>query len=736
MRRIIFALLFSFAVVQSASAVGVEEWQQTAGPIGGVVSKMISVNGTPFAALYSGGIYSRTGDAWQQIGIDHGLPENRAFDMVVDPTDQSYIYSGMMIACAARSIDAGATWEPLCDGVLDATGADNFSGDTLALDPADPHTVYLAGRGSDEVRYVLRSQDQGLSWEILATFTESYFFNHLVFFHDVMYLGLRSGGVLVSSDRGLNWTTLNIGLEEDGVVRFAIDASEDVLYVATGLFQFNVRQGGALYQLNAAATEWSAISGPEQTTGLAIIDSTLWVGTEDGKIWKENNGELKLQNADSILPGYVSEFAQDNAGVVFAGVGGYGIFSSNDGATWNAANTGLNSMAIREIAVHPNKQKQLYALTWDRLGFYRSTNGGNSYSIVGKENYYLTFATDPQNFQRLYLGGDHTLFEVRTYPKRISSRERTAPGPTDSVVSAIAVHPKKEQMLLAGVSEAVESTKGFGVYRSIDSGVTWKKAKGIPGSGVHSIVYHPKKPNVVYAAAFGNGVYKSTDGGKHFKQIGGEALKYTYRVTIHPKKPNIVVAGSHLFFAGLSNADQISGEYGGLFETRDGGKTWSDLMASIRYYGDDGSVSDDDFEGWKYNVGHMPNYEQVLFDPKNPDVLLVGHHGENVAMTADNGATWTKPATGMIPGEMHNYAYCMGASKNFNRIYACTCGRGIFAGTFSRVTQSIQWDDAPNAEEEAQTPLIRTASQARQSLLRGDDVHDHVPLVTGHTHSK
>ncbi|MBS3126989.1 hypothetical protein J4228_02365, partial [Candidatus Woesearchaeota archaeon] len=89
--------------------------------------------------------------------------------------------------------------------------------------------------------------------------------------------------------------------------------------------------------------------------------------------------------------------------------------------------------------------------------------------------------------------------------------------------------------------------------------------------------------------------------------------------------------------------------------------------------------SEETFLGWLYNFGHMPNYENILIDPKNPDHLIVGHHGENVVETIDGGATWNKVgANEMVPSGVHNYAYCLGASPSFKKFYACTCGRGLF----------------------------------------------------------
>ena len=45
-------------------------WTQTAGPLGGIVIRMILHQGTVWASLYSGGIYElQSDDLWKQIAV-------------------------------------------------------------------------------------------------------------------------------------------------------------------------------------------------------------------------------------------------------------------------------------------------------------------------------------------------------------------------------------------------------------------------------------------------------------------------------------------------------------------------------------------------------------------------------------------------------------------------------------------------------------------------------------------
>lgn len=701
-------------------------WHQTNGPLGGVVSKMITINNHPLASLYSGGLYNYSNSSWSQTGINHGLPENRSFDLVVDPRDENRIYAGLMIGCGATSTDGGETWAGWCDDMLTDIGSDNFSTDTLLLDPNNQDIIYAVGRDADGQGELVRSVDQGITWEVWSTFAEESYFNHLVSFNGKFYLVTRNHGLYVSADSGVTWEDFNAGLEEDGGIRFAVDETSNQLYLASGLFQFNVRAGGSLYVLSDDETTWETVAGPSEVTGIAWHENKLWVGTYNGEVWRTNNsGTLVLRNENDPLPASVGEFGFTSSKVL-VGVGGYGIFSSPDnGQTFSTSNKGLKSMAMRQVLVDPEDKDHYYGVTWDRFGIYSTHDQGDSYQILAPDQYFLVIAADPQNFKHVYGGSGDFFYNISVAHGEATTTVLDQPGPAAGDMTAMAVHPNNGDILLTGISARVESIEGYGIYRSTDAGRTWSKTKGLPAVGVHSIIYNPVDPSKVYAAAFGSGVYKSRDGGKHWtKQIGGDRLKYVYRLSMDPSDPKILLAGSHLFFAGLSTTDQISGEYGGVFKTTDGGQDWTEITASIRDYTGD----EDTFESWRYNFGHLPNYEEMLINPNDPDVMLIGHHGENVIMTTDNGATWTKPTSGMIPDNIHNYAYCLAANATFKKIYTCTCGRGMFKGTFDLSEQSFSWDDTAPTTLQAVIPELRDVRAAQLRALSGVDIHEHSPL--------
>src|SRR5206468_712908 len=105
------------------------------------------------------------------------------------------------------------------------------------------------------------------------------------------------------------------------------------------------------------------------------------------------------------------------------------------------------------------------------------------------------------------------------------------------------------------------------------------------------MIIHPKDPNIAYAAVFGKafgdneerGVYRTTDGGANWKRVlarQGALGKETGAsdVTLDPKAPKVLFAG--MWQARRTPWSLTSGGPGsGLFTSRDGGDTWTELVA-------------------------------------------------------------------------------------------------------------------------------------------------------------
>jgi len=702
-------------------------WKQTSGPLGGVVNRMISHDGTVWASLYSGGIYElQTDDSWKQIAVGHGIPEVRAFDIVVNPSNTNIAYVPEMLGCIAKTTNKGVDWRGLCDNVVREVDNTNFNSHTLALDPTDPNIIYLPGHPLDQTSMFLVSINGGEHWEKRFVFDKHYDFNHIYFYNSKMYLATREDGVFVSSDNGKSWAPLNNGLENLKTAQFV--NFKNTLYLLGAELQYNTRMGGELYKLAPNGLSWENVPGLEQVTGIGTDGTTLFVGTwnPEPKLWVSTDGNLFQEKTSENLPHtWFGEIVSLNS-KIYVGTGGDGIYlSSDNGNTFEEFNKGVVSIATREVYVNPNYENEIYVGTWDRLGFYWSKNGGKGYKRLATDLMIFTLLPDPHNFSIVYLGGED-FFKGTVHEKSSTFVQKNKPGSMGSATKSIAVDPKNSDHILIGIGENLaEAPPGEGLWESYDGGESWTRAQGIGNFAVYSIIFHPNDPQIVYASALGEGVFKSTDGGSHFTSLGNGELKYTYRLAMSPSDPDVIVASSNLFFGQLSSEEQVSGKYGGIFQSKDGGATWKDLTIGIKNY--EGGGSEETFLGWFYNFGHMPNYENILIDPTNPDHLVVGHHGENVVETNDGGATWKKAgASEMVPGGIHNYAYCLGASASFKNFYACTCGRGLFRGLMNEkgyISLSLTGNAVYTSEYQHFQP--RNAVEAREFILSGEYNHQH-----------
>ena len=119
-----------------------------------------------------------------------------------------------------------------------------------------------------------------------------------------------------------------------------------------------------------------------------------------------------------------------------------------------------------------------------------------------------------------------------------------------------------------------------GVLRSDDSGETWRLADGSSGDpepyyppvpcvcpDVHSIRIHPSSPDLVFAVT-GGGLYRSRDGGKTWTLL---YRCYCRDVWIDPADAEHIVLGP----AELVDTD------GRIEESRDGGQTWRSASAGL-----------------------------------------------------------------------------------------------------------------------------------------------------------
>ncbi|MGA7931396.1 MAG: hypothetical protein WCA20_36055, partial [Candidatus Sulfotelmatobacter sp.] len=161
-------------------------------------------------------------------------------------------------------------------------------------------------------------------------------------------------------------------------------------------------------------------------------------------------------------------------------------------------------------------------------------------------------------------------------------------------IGAIAVAPSDPKTIYAGTGESdirSDLSSGNGVYKSMDAGSTWTHVGLEDTRQISRIVVDPRDPNVVYVGVLGHaygpngqrGVYKSVDGGTHWTKVLDEGSEIGISdVAICSGNPQLLFAGTwNTHRPPWSTYAPIDGSGGGLYRSKDAGKTWSRLNKGL-----------------------------------------------------------------------------------------------------------------------------------------------------------
>ena len=204
---------------------------------------------------------------------------------------------------------------------------------------------------------------------------------------------------------------------------------------------------------------------------------------------------------------------------------------------------------------------------------------------------------------------------------------------------------------------AVNSDNPFEYYVAVSSGGVWKTTNAgleytpvFDGEGSYSIgcvTIDPNNSSVIWvgsgennnqrSVAYGDGVYKSNDGGRSWKNMGLKNSEHIGKIIVHPNNSDVV------YVAAIGPLWNKGGDRG-LYMTKDGGKTWSNILSIDEHTG----VND------------------VVMDPRDPNVMYASTHqrrrhvytyvgggpGSGLHKTTDGGSTWNKVNKGLPKVEL------------------------------------------------------------------------------------
>lgn len=316
-----------------------------------------------------------------------------------------------------------------------------------------------------------------------------------------------------------------------------------------------------------------------------------------------------------------------------------GVFKTIDyGHTWTPIFDKQPTGSVGCLAVAPSNPDVVYVGSGEGLhrpdlsvgdGVYKSTDAGKTWTHLGLRDgqQIPQIAVDPRNADKLLVAvaghpygpnQERGIFRSndggRTFERVLYKDENT--GGAD-----VLFDPANPDVAYASLWEAREGPwengawngAGGGIFKSTDSGKTWKQlTKGLPEGVIQAnLAIAPSAPNRLIASVASGGavnLYRTDDGGESWSvvttdprpagRIGGGDLSVP---RIDPRNPDVVIVASTVSWKSI-----------------DGGKTWTAFR---------GAPGGDD-------------YQNVWINPNNPEIVILGSD-QGAVITVNGGRSWS-----------------------------------------------------------------------------------------------
>ncbi len=279
----------------------------------------------------------------------------------------------------------------------------------------------------------------------------------------MLAISMRGTGAFRSRDAAKTWTLLTNFPE---LPNTRLDAA----WILPGKWLIGAAPGG-LYASTNEGDSWQVVPGTEKLSVYAI---TSWqrdprvvaIGTNQG-VWMSNDAaatwrRISPKTIDDLTAIVSVAFHPARAGTLYAGTPHLPWKTTNAGATWTKAHSGMyDDSDIFSIVLDSTQEGRMFASACS--GIYCSTNGGVAWRRV---------QGIPGNNRRTYV---------------------------------VAQSPHHPRLLFAGTSA--------GMWKSEDTGNTWKKLNEMVAT---SIAFHPTSKQSFYISTERHGLLRTDDDGVTF----------------------------------------------------------------------------------------------------------------------------------------------------------------------------------------------------------------------------
>ncbi len=254
------------------------------------------------------------------------------------------------------------------------------------------------------------------------------------------------------------------------------------------------------------------------------------------------------------------------------------------------------------------------------------------------------------------------------------------PAITSGRISDFAVNPDNH-------SEYYVATSSGGVWKTTNRGVTYQPI--FDGEGSYSIgcvVLDTNNSSTVWvgsgennnqrSVAYGDGVYKSTDSGKSWKNMGLKNSEHIAQIIVDPKDANIIYVAAY---------GPVWSEGGdrGVYKSTDGGTTWTCVKSVSPYTGCNDLVMDPRDNRVLYAAFHQRMRKVHTYIGGGPESAIY--------KSTDAGATWSKVEGGLPSGDIGRIGLDI-SPVNPDILFAVVEAKDEKGGIYRSTNRGASWE--------------------------------------------
>ena len=686
-------------------------------------------NFTIYVATASGGVWKTVneGTTWEPI-FEHEATASIG-DIALAPSNQDIVWVGTGEANIFRSsqngagiyksMDAGKTWTHM--GL-----ADTLTIGRIVVHPTNPDIVYVAATGHEwtdnDERGVFKTTDGGLTWaKVLYVDEKTGAFDLAIDPSDPETLytttwsrvrpkwndprvlpGYTKSGVHKTTDGGANWMPINKGLPADlhrGRIGIDICLSQpNVLYALVDNYEVAreltaeeradsytrnlsaIIKGATVYRSDDKGDNWTQVSGlteallqymmrhsgtfgwvfgqirvdPNDPDRVYIMGVPLSVSNDGGKTYQRLSGMHGDHHGMWIDP--------DNSNYIINVNDGGIVISYDKGQTWRQFLNNLPVCQFFNVSFDMGTEFRVYGSMQDH-GSFRGvvTRTANGFAAVewesapGGEG--STHAIDPRDPNLVYSAGFYGHITRTDLGKPRQERSKNIFPPEEQGLellrgqwlAPIVLSPSHPDTVYLGLQYLYRSRFQGDVWERISPNMSYniKEELGdIPYQTIFSIDESPFNSNLIYCGTDDGKVHVTKDGGKTWKEI---LTGLPYRKWVSEIVASRYDQGT-VYMTQNGKRDDDFSPY--IWKSTDFGETWQSISGNIKL----GPV----------NV--------IVEDPFNRNILYVGTD-VGVYVTKDGGQKWD-----ILGGNLPTvYVQDLVIHPRENVIVIATHGRGMWA---------------------------------------------------------